>query len=159
MKRPMRGTAAQRGVALLEALIAVLVFSIGILALIGLQAFAVKSSADAKYRADASYLASQVINQVWVDQANIANYALNANAADCAAGAAPGNAHPAKPLIDQAAALLPGAAGDRQRIVVNVAADPNLATQPINQVTVTLCWKGPQENDYHNYVATARVSG
>lgn len=147
---------AQRGVALLEALIAILVFSIGILALIGLQAFAVKSSADSKYRADAAYLASQIINQVWVDQANIANYALNANAADCAAGTAPAVGHPAKALIDQATALLPGAAGTRQRIVVDTSND---GLQARNQVTVTLCWRGPQETGYHNYVATARVSG
>ncbi len=155
-KTILRPRSLQGGVALLEALIAILVFSIGILALIGLQAFAVKSSADAKYRADAAYVAGQIISKVWVDQANIVNYALNAASATCVAGQAPANGHPAKPQFDQALNLLPGAAGNLQRVVIDTTND---GLQPLNQVTVTICWKGPQENGYHNYVATARING
>jgi len=40
----------QTGSVVLEALIAILIFSIGILALIGMQATAINSVADAKYR-------------------------------------------------------------------------------------------------------------
>lgn len=65
----------QRGFALVEGLIAILIFSMGILALVGMQAAAIKTSTDAKYRADASYLANQVIGQMWADRANVANYA------------------------------------------------------------------------------------
>ncbi len=55
----------QRGVMLIEALIAILIFSIGILGIIGLQASAVQQSTDAKNRAEAAYLADQLIGQMW----------------------------------------------------------------------------------------------
>ncbi|MBL8367702.1 MAG: hypothetical protein JNM54_07255, partial [Candidatus Accumulibacter sp.] len=43
----------QAGVMLLEALIAILVFSLGILSLVALQATSIKLTGDAKYRTDA----------------------------------------------------------------------------------------------------------
>jgi type IV pilus assembly protein PilV len=41
---------------LLEALVAILIFSISLLALVGMQAMAVRNVGEAKYRADASFL-------------------------------------------------------------------------------------------------------
>lgn len=67
----------QRGVVLLEALIAILIFSMGILAVVGLQAAMLKNTSDSKYRADASYIAQQRVGQIWVDQANLAAYVEN----------------------------------------------------------------------------------
>ncbi len=55
----------QEGVMLLEALIAILIFSLGILAIVGLQATMIKSTADAKLRSEASYLAQDRIGQMW----------------------------------------------------------------------------------------------
>ena len=46
----------QSGVMLLEALIAILIFSLGILSLVALQATAVQLTSDAKYRTDATLL-------------------------------------------------------------------------------------------------------
>lgn len=65
----------QQGVALLESLIALLIFSMGILAIVGLQGFMVKSTADSKARSDASFLAQNRIAMMWADAGNIANYA------------------------------------------------------------------------------------
>lgn len=62
--------AIQRGVVLLEALIAILIFSLGVLALVGLQASMLQNTSSAKYRADASYLAQQKIGFMWADPAN-----------------------------------------------------------------------------------------
>jgi type IV pilus assembly protein PilV len=55
----------QRGVMLLEALISILIFSLGILAIIGLQAASIKNAGDAKYRTDASLLANGLIAEMW----------------------------------------------------------------------------------------------
>ncbi len=66
--------AAQRGVVVLESLIAILIFSMGILAIVGLQAAMVKSTTDSKVRSEASFIAQQRIGQMWADQANLANY-------------------------------------------------------------------------------------
>jgi type IV pilus assembly protein PilV len=68
----------QGGVALLEALIAIFLFSLGILALVGLQATMSKNVTQAKLRGEASFLANQLIGQMWVDQANLSNYVITA---------------------------------------------------------------------------------
>lgn len=60
----------QHGVMLLEALVAILIFSIGILAIVGLQANAIKLSNDAKYRSDASFMANQLIGEMWLAQSS-----------------------------------------------------------------------------------------
>ena len=54
----------QSGVMLLEALIAILIFSLGVLGIVGMQASAVKASRDAKYRADAGLLANELIGEM-----------------------------------------------------------------------------------------------
>jgi len=53
----------QEGVVLLESLIAILIFSMGILALVGLQGAMVKNTSDAKYRAEATFIAQQRLGQ------------------------------------------------------------------------------------------------
>lgn len=55
----------QRGVILLETLIAILIFSIGILALVGLQAVMISNTTDAKYRSEASLIAQKRIAVIW----------------------------------------------------------------------------------------------
>lgn len=73
-KKIMRkGKQAQQGVVLLEALIAVLLFSMGVLALVGLQAAMIKNTSDSKYRAEASFIAQQKIGQIWAKIPNPAN--------------------------------------------------------------------------------------
>jgi hypothetical protein len=56
---------AQAGVMLLEALIGILIFSLGILSLVALQATSIQLTSDAKYRTDASLLANRLIGQMW----------------------------------------------------------------------------------------------
>ena len=56
---------AQQGVMLLEALIAILIFSVGILAIVGMQASAMQDLGEAKYRTQAAFMANRVIAQMW----------------------------------------------------------------------------------------------
>lgn len=76
----------QGGVAMLEALIAVLLFSFGILALVGLQASSMRLATDAKMRIDASYLANQKIGEAWADLANVAAQAGTVDLAELPEG-------------------------------------------------------------------------
>jgi type IV pilus assembly protein PilV len=62
--------ANEQGIVLLEALIAILLFSMGILALVGLQANMAKNTTGTKFRGDASYIAQQRIGALWADPAN-----------------------------------------------------------------------------------------
>ena len=64
----------QQGVVLLEALVAVLIFSMGVLALVGLQAAMIKGTSDSKFRAEASFIAQQRIGLMWADPTNALAY-------------------------------------------------------------------------------------
>jgi type IV pilus assembly protein PilV len=64
---------AQHGVILIEVLVAILIFSVGVLAIVGLQANMIQNTADAKYRSEASYIAQSRLGQIWVaDPTNLA---------------------------------------------------------------------------------------
>lgn len=65
---------SQCGVVLLEALIAVLIFSIGILGIVGLQATMVKNTSEAGYRSEASYLAQKRIGEMWATPGALADF-------------------------------------------------------------------------------------
>jgi len=70
----MRGPRHERGVMLIEALIAILIFSIGILAVVGMQSVAIKNVTDAKVRSDAAFLVNEMLSQIWSDAGNINSY-------------------------------------------------------------------------------------
>jgi type IV pilus assembly protein PilV len=65
----MRRVAARRpqgGMALMEALVAILIFSFGILGLIGLEASAINFSADSEDRNRAALFANDVASSMWL---------------------------------------------------------------------------------------------
>lgn len=130
MKANRKTASGQRGFTLLEALLGILIFSIGIIAVIGMQAMAVKNVAEAKYRMDASFLASDLVGQMWTNRANLATYAY--------AGGAPSAALAPwlKKVTGDAlnAPMLPGSA-------TNLPAISVVGTT----VTITLFWQHPQE--------------
>jgi len=136
---------------LLEALIAILIFSIGILAIVGMQATALQDLGEAKYRTEASFLANQVIAEMWGGigsdpnqvAANLANYAYGGSGSPSATVA---------DWVGQVQATLPGAQDFPPTITV--AAD--------NSVTVTVRWRAPRETGEkappHSYTTVAYIS-
>lgn len=133
----------QGGALLLEALIAILLFSLGILSLVGLQATSIANVAEAKYRADASFLANQLIGQIWVNRTNLASYAY------AGSGAPPGVLNS---WVDQVKGALPGASTNLPSVVMGAG----------NQVTVTILWQRPEEKNKglapHSYTATTTIN-
>jgi type IV pilus assembly protein PilV len=106
-----------------------------------MQATAMRATVDSKYRSEASFLANEIIGQMWVDRNNLANYSTPAN---CAANAV------CSAWLARVQAMLPNASGaDAPTIVV--------AGQ---QVTVTIYWRRPGETDRstHSVVATINNS-
>lgn len=66
MKPEMHHPASsQQGVVILEALIAILIFSFGVLGIVGMQANMVKNTSESNYRSEASYIAQQQIGTLW----------------------------------------------------------------------------------------------
>lgn len=66
----------QSGVMLLEALIAVLIFSLGILSLVALQTVSIKLTGDARYRASASNLAERLFSEMRMSRLNVGQIGL-----------------------------------------------------------------------------------
>lgn len=129
----------QRGSVMLESLIAILIFSMGILALVALLGASVKNTASAKYRTEASLFANQVIGEMWTS--NRTNASLVADY-----GTDSGDKYEA--WKERVVQTLPGVA-EANLPSISVAAD--------NTVTVTVYWQAPGETDQHKYVAVTRI--
>lgn len=147
----------QDGFTLLEALIAVLIFSFGILALMGLQTNAISGVRDAKYRADAAFLANQIVGLMWSDDPdnNLGNYALNTAGANCAfagglAAANPVSAANVAAWQATVANTLPGSTAAQQQILVDAAT---------REVIVTICWRSPQDAGFRSHSITTLIKG
>lgn len=122
---------AQRGITLIEVMVSILIFSIGVIALIGTQSVMVGNSIDAENRIQAAYLANQLVGQMWVDRgANDANLITY----DTAGGPRPPG-HFLDTWLARVAADLPGATG----------ANAPTVTVAGSQVDITIRWQRPSE--------------
>jgi type IV pilus assembly protein PilV len=137
----------QSGSMLLEGLIAILLFSVGILAVVGLQAASVKLVGDAQYRSDASLLANQLIGQMWASDRTPATLQTNFSSPS---GAQYTN------WLNNVKADLPGVTGNEP--VVAIAAPANPTHAPSSVVTVTIYWNAPNEPaKAHKYTIVAEI--
>jgi type IV pilus assembly protein PilV len=127
---------AQRGALLLEGLIGILLFSIGILAIVSLQGTALKEVTQSKYRSDASFLADQVIGQIWSNRTNAASYAYSGS------GTAPSTL---TSWIQEVQARLPNSQTYNPKVTVTPTAYPGPPAYTNYQVTITLFWQLPDE--------------
>jgi type IV pilus assembly protein PilV len=119
---------SQQGVMLIEALIGILIFSLGILAIMGLQAAAIKNTIEAKYRTEASFLTNRLIAEMWTE---CGVTCTNLSSFDTGSGTNPKMTN----WRNEVAAKLPG-------IVVGAANSPTV-TVAGNTVTVTVFWIMP----------------
>lgn len=126
----------QAGIALIEALISVVLLSLGILGLIALQGSMGANLSDAKYRAEASFLANQLLGQMWIDQGNLVNYAISG-------GSCTQTYAQCSDWLTKVGRDLPGGSAS---VVLNGTA-----------VTITVTWQTPGVGVPHNYVLSANV--
>ncbi len=122
-----------RGMSLVEVLVAVVVFAVGVLGLFNSHALAFNTFSDAKYRVDAALLADRLIGEMWVDRANVATYAFSGGTTTVGRLA---------PWLAELRQTLPAA--DATVVVVG------------NVVTVTVSWQTPS-NDRHRHVAVTTL--
>lgn len=136
---------SQTGSMLLESFIAILIFSMGILAIVGMQASAVKNSTDARYRSEASLLANELIGRMWVSNRTPATLQTNFQGG----GGTDGAAYTAWYATVQT--TLPGAAAN----------PPTVTIDPVTSlVTVAVLWKAPSEpaaDPAHRFSLIAQV--
>ena len=116
-----RHSGKQRGIALLEVMIALVILGIGLLGAIGMQARAYSALLDAGLRAEATLACDKLIGAMSTDPANVANYAL-------AEGATPNNT--IGPWVRETTAAIPGA-------IISVVITPQTHR---NQVDISIRW-------------------
>ena len=134
----------QTGSAMIEGLTAVTIFSLGILGVIGLQASVLENNAQSQIRAEASYLAQEIIGVAMADAANAACYTLNPASGVCTNPAAQAAA---EDWQDRVLETLP--ASDLELPSVSLDADGTF--------TVTLQWKRQTDDTWNNYVSTTNI--
>ncbi len=133
----------QRGSMLLEAVFGIVIFSLGILALVGLQAASSKQAIASKYRTDAALLANDLVGQMWIDNRAASSLQTNYNSAT---GGAAYSAWAAR-----VAQTLPGASG---------SSVPQVTVDNQGIVVVRIFWRAPGEapsTPIHQYMITTQI--
>lgn len=154
----------QQGFMLIEALFGILLFSIGIIALVGMQGVAIKQSVDGKYRTDASLLANQLFGQMWAASHVAATLQADYNTANISNGACTSACTPNfRAWVAELNSTLPGVAAHPPTIVIgttpgSTAGGPvGLGGGPSINVAITIFWKAPGETTPHKYLALAEL--
>lgn len=133
--RPPRNARGMRGIALIEVLVAMLIFVLGVIGLLGLQGAMTRAQTEAKFRADAAMLATDVVGRMWSDLTGMATY----NGSGCA------SAPRCKEWQTKVTNKLPGGTG---ALVIDATT---------GDVEVSVTWKMPG-GESHKYVTHTTVT-
>jgi len=145
-RQPHRAT--MRGAFLIEAMIAIVVFSVGMLAILGVVGKMTISSSDARYRVEAAQYAESIL----------AEMRLYDPATRAAAYASGGTRYTAWTTRITAAGALPQTGADSGTLPLDIAFNAS-------QVAITITWHAPQDKDVnasgvalsHQYVITSSL--
>jgi type IV pilus assembly protein PilV len=149
MKKTTFGRGGVRGFTMIEVLVSLLVVSFGMLAMVGLQASAVRYSTDARDRGAATFLADQLFGRLLIaDRSAIAAFNHNPGGASCAAGNAPSTNPVITGWLSEVGRHLPNATGTTQKVTVT-----NAAT---GDIEVVLCWKRGSDPNEPSHSMTVR---
>ena len=140
----------QRGVFLLEALIAILIFSLGILGMVAMGGTAIAAQSDARYRTEAANFANEIASKIAlnVDPNNIqtslqgfAHQPISAGYCNFAGDAS--TSAIVLGWVDEVRGAVPGTPGlpGATAISQSIAVDISQATY--STVTITVCWQPP----------------
>lgn len=121
---------------LIEVLISVLIFSVGVVALVALQAAMTRAQTTAKARTDASYLATELVGLMWSDVNSLTSY----QTASCASNT-------------QCNMWL---AKVQQTLPIDTAPLVTLNTPELGDVSITITWQ-PPGGDTHRYVMSTSI--
>jgi len=131
----------QRGFALLDALVSIAIFGLGITGLAGLQATLLAHNTQSSHRVQAAAFANSLVGIALADTANLSCYAATSGCHSTVASAALAS------WRQEVVAGLPGAAD----------APPQLELGSDGIFTVRLFWKLPREDVTHNYVLVTQA--
>ena len=141
MKQPRFLFCRQKGSSLLEALVAILLFSIGILGMVGLLGTSIRATNDVRYRLEAANLANGMVATMWaMDPAK-----LDTQFGD--------DGDQMETWRTKAADLLPSSGAHPPSVDLS---KPSLSLQS-RSVVVSVFWQLPGSTELHSYVLTAQI--
>jgi type IV pilus assembly protein PilV len=166
--RPARS--AQAGVMLLEALLGLLIFSLGVLALVAMQAVSTSNVSNAKYRIEAAFAAQELMNYMWLSDPTpdtlklgfaypggnsvyLMNWVTKLQGGSGLPGA---GTYPPIVKIDPGVSINGGLC--QPPPAIPGYAGPLYPIQCSTPVTVTIRWKAPDAIAPSNYVATTYIT-
>lgn len=133
--------AAQSGSSLLEGLLAILIFSVGMLSLLMLLSASLVETGNARYRSEASLLASDLIAQMWTGDRSLTE--LRARFTQT-------NAEDYQRWLATVHARLPGTSG-----TTNL---PNISIDDKRQVKIQMFWQAPGDGKTHQLLTLATIT-
>jgi type IV pilus assembly protein PilV len=162
---------AERGFFLIEAMVAILIFALGILGLVAMGGTAVSSQSDAQYRTEASSLADAIAGEIAlnIDRSSEASKAASLAAfahqptpdpstvpAPCAFAGSATTVPSVVALLDRArnastAPGMPGATAANQQIFID-------GVGTFNRVVITLCWKTASDSGWRRHTVVTYVN-
>ncbi len=170
-----------KGFFLLEALLAIFIFSLGVLAMVAMGATAIGAQSDAQYRGDATMYANEIATRIWlnVDRPLAAtnasssqrdsaikaallqfqhqpNTAATANGVQCNFSGPAATSPEVQAWVDEittGARAMPGSTPSMLQIQVDTSTAGN------NAVTITICWKAPADKVERKHTLITYVNG
>lgn len=156
----------QGGMLLVEVLVALLLFVVGILGMVKAMSISQIAQADAQNRSEAANFASVIVQTIRItaDSSNAANFKTslegfrhlaNTDSACTFSGTASANASITDwvTAVRTGAGHLPGSTAVMQQVLVDTT-----DTTGHNKVTVTICWKGPNDIQPRRHTYSAYVN-
>jgi type IV pilus assembly protein PilV len=131
----------QQGSALLEGLLAILIFTVGLLSILMLLSSSLLEVGNARYRSEASLLAASLIAEMWTGDRSVAS--LQARFADTSAAEY-------QRWEQEVAAQLPG--------ITAQANQPTVSVDNNRNVTIQLSWQSPGQSQVHSLLAKALIT-
>jgi type IV pilus assembly protein PilV len=128
------------GSALIESLLAVLVFSVGLLSLLALLTATLKESDNARYRSEASLLATDLVSRMWSGERSLQSLRQRFTPA----------ADEYQRWLERVRSTLPGIT-DNQNL-------PELLIDDERTIRLTLRWQIPSDAQQHQLVVVTRLT-
>lgn len=158
---------SQQGIFLIEALIGILIFSLGVLAMVALGTTAVSAQSDAQYRTEAANLANEIASRIALRadrspqstaaatlaalNASLLPFQHNAGGATCNFTDAASSETLVTDWADKVVAALPGVANRSLQVDTTTLA-------AFSGVRVTICWQGSTDRAVRSYILVTYVN-
>ena len=130
-----------KGSTLLEGLLAIVMFSVGLLAILRLLTVSAIDSGNAQFRSEASLLASDLISRMWTGDRSFKGISERFGKT---------SADDYKAWLASVQQRLPGASASANAPVIIIGAD--------RKITVTLYWQASRDKDAHQLTVQTQIA-